>query len=99
MEGEGHTHLHGRNKVKCCLGQRTSLAPPCSNLRSFGSKCAEEESTCDIVVTYWHPHSDSVPRELHLLAPPLLRLCPPTVLVERQNLWIIASYVKWEVTL
>jgi len=37
--------MHGRNEV--------SLAPPCSNLRSFGSKCALEESTSDIVVTFW----------------------------------------------
>jgi len=36
-------------------GQETSLTPPCSNLRSFGSKCVVEESTCDIVVTFRHP--------------------------------------------
>jgi len=30
----------GRIEVRCRLGQETSLAPPCSKLRSFGSKCA-----------------------------------------------------------
>ena len=31
--------VQGRNKVGRRLGQKTSLALPCSNLRSFGSKC------------------------------------------------------------
>ena len=48
-------HSHGRNEVRLRPGQETSLAPPCSNLRSFASKCAVEESTCDIVVTFRHP--------------------------------------------
>jgi len=43
----------GRNEVKWRPGQDTSLAPACSNLRSFGSKCAVEECTCDIVGTFW----------------------------------------------
>ena len=30
----------GRNKVRWCLRQEAGLAPLCSNLRSFGSKCA-----------------------------------------------------------
>jgi len=29
----------GRNEVRWCPGQEASLAPPCSNLMSFGSKC------------------------------------------------------------
>ena len=29
----------GRTEVRCCPGQEKILAPPCSNLRSFGSKC------------------------------------------------------------
>ena len=29
----------GRNKVRWCLRQEAGLAPLCSNLRSFGSKC------------------------------------------------------------
>ena len=38
-----------RNEVSWHPGKETSLEPPCSNLRSFGSKSAVEESTCDIV--------------------------------------------------
>jgi len=37
------THVHcaqRRNEVRWCPGQEESLAPPCWNLRSFGSKCA-----------------------------------------------------------
>jgi len=32
--------IQGRTEVRRRPGQETSLAPPCSNLRSFGSKCA-----------------------------------------------------------
>jgi len=31
--------IQGRNEVRWRPGQETSLAPPCSNLRSFGSNC------------------------------------------------------------
>jgi len=31
--------MRGRNEVRWRLGQETSFAPPCSNLRSFGRKC------------------------------------------------------------
>jgi len=31
--------LQGRNEVRWCPGQQTSLAPACLNLKSFGSKC------------------------------------------------------------
>jgi len=31
--------MQGRNEVRWRLGKETSLAPPFSNLRSFGSKC------------------------------------------------------------
>ena len=44
----------GRTEVRWRPGQETNLAPPFSNLRSFGRKCAVEESTCDIVVTFRH---------------------------------------------
>jgi len=33
-----HGGIQGRTEVRWRLGQETSLAPPCSNLRSFGSK-------------------------------------------------------------
>jgi len=32
-------HSQGRNEARQHPGQEASLAPPCSNLRSFGSKC------------------------------------------------------------
>jgi len=44
-----------RNAVRWRLELETKLAPPCSNLRSFGSKCAVKVSTCDIVVTFRRP--------------------------------------------
>jgi len=31
--------VQGRNEFRWRPGQEASLAPPCSNLRSFGSKC------------------------------------------------------------
>jgi len=34
------TKYQGRTKVKWRPGQETSLAPPCSNLKSFERKCA-----------------------------------------------------------
>jgi len=36
----GLAHKQGRNEVRWRPGQEANLAPPCSNLRSFGSKCA-----------------------------------------------------------
>ena len=78
------TGTQGRNEVRRDPGQKASLAPPCSNLRSFGTKC--------IVLKYlwhcWHfsapaaviqrPRSDSAPDEL----------CPPDPLVT--PLWVLA---------
>ena len=37
--GIDNRDVQGRNEVRWCLGQETNLVPPCSNLRSFGSKC------------------------------------------------------------
>jgi len=70
-----------RNEVRWRPGQEASLAAPCSNLRSFGSKCTvlknafvtllglfgapRSHSTLPAVI--WRPHSDSAPGEL----------CPP----------------------
>ena len=54
------------NKVKWHLGKETSLAPPCPNLRSYGSKHFEK-SACDIVMTF----GDSAPGELCRLSPSL----------------------------
>jgi len=33
------SNTQGRNEVRWRPGQEASLAPPCSNLRTFGSKC------------------------------------------------------------
>jgi len=65
----------GRNKVRWRPGQATSLAPPCSNLSSFGSKCAVEESTCDIVGTFRHPRNHSATGQFRPPCPSSLRLC------------------------
>jgi len=78
-------------------GQETSLTPPCSNLRSFGSKCVVEESTCDIVVTFRHPrshrrpHSDSVPMEF---SPPLHPFVTPlttTLVFDMQSISLLCA--------
>ena len=79
----------GRSEVRRPPGQEASLAPTCSNLRSFGTECTGiEESACDIIGTFRcphshlapftvirRPHSDSAPGELYHLAPRSLRSC------------------------
>ena len=78
----------GRNEVRWGPGQKASLTPPCSNLRSFGSKCTIEESTCDIVWTLrrpphssgapaviQRPHNDSAPGKLCPFCHPSLHPC------------------------
>jgi len=48
--------MQGRNEVRWRLGRVTSLAPPCSNLRSFRKQMyCFETSAYDIVVTFWPP--------------------------------------------
>ena len=49
--------MQRRNEVRWRPGKETILAPPCSNLRSFGSICTVliEKSAYDIVVTFWPP--------------------------------------------
>ena len=46
----GFIEVQRRSEVGWRQGQKTSLAPPCSNRRSFGSKYAVDESTCDIYI-------------------------------------------------
>jgi len=69
--------MQGRNEVRWRLRQETSLPPPCSNLRSFGSKCFEiycfEKSAYDIVGTFWLPAVIRCPGNCDYL-PPSLRL-------------------------
>ena len=42
--------VQGRNEARWRLGQETSLAPPCSNLRPFGSKCTVLKK---VLMTLW----------------------------------------------
>ena len=48
-------YLEGRNEVRWRPVQEVSLTPPCSTLKSSGSKRAVEESTCNIVGTFRRP--------------------------------------------
>jgi len=53
-------------------GAKTSLAPPCSNLRSFGSKYTVLNKVLETWLgRFGAPHSDFAPRELCPLATPL----------------------------
>jgi len=83
-------HEQGRNAVWWRPGQVAKLAPPCSNLMSFGSKSAVAKSTCDILKTFWRLplHSDSAPGEL----------CPPRYASghERDAEWMKVSGYKKE---
>jgi len=62
-------------------GQEANLAPPCSNLRSLGSKCTalrKVHVTLDFLApsqSFGAPHSDSTPGELYPPCPPSLRPC------------------------
>ena len=52
----------GRNEVRWRPGQEASLAPPCSNLRSFGSKCtALQKVLVTLLGHFGVPCSDSAP--------------------------------------
>jgi len=73
----------GRNEVRWRPGQEPSLAPPCSNLRSFGSKYTLlKKVLATLTGLFGAPHSDSAPRSysasgefrsLFPLVTPLLR--------------------------
>jgi len=73
-------HTQGRYEARWRPGQEASLAPPGSNLMSFGSKCTELKNVaylCHFLdfsapsAVIRRPHSDSTPEELLPLAPPL----------------------------
>jgi len=52
----------GRTEVKWCPGQAAGLAPPCSNLKSFGSKCTElKKEFVTLLGLYGATRSDLVP--------------------------------------
>jgi len=67
--------VQGHNEVRWRLGQETSLPPPCSNLRSFGSKCSALKKVLMTLLGLFAPRSDSVPGELCPLAPSLHLWC------------------------
>ena len=54
------------NEVRWRLGKETSLAPPCSNLRSFGSKCRPTVLKKVVMTLLWlfAPRSDSASAKL-----------------------------------
>jgi len=65
-------HTQKRNEARWRLGQEASLAPPCSSLMSFGSKCtALKKVLVTLLGLFGAPCSDSVPRELCPFSPSL----------------------------
>jgi len=66
--------VQGRNDVRWRLGQETSLAPPCSNLRSFGSKCTVLKKCLWQCCDFWPPAVIRRPGNCTPLLPSL-RLC------------------------
>jgi len=81
----------GRNEVTWHPEQEAGLVPPCSNLRSFGSKCTVLKEVLVILLglsgahrshsahpaVIWRSHGDSAPGELCPPAP-LVTSLPPT---------------------
>jgi len=62
--GQGEWHCsQGRNEVRWRPGQEASLAPACSNLRSFGSECTVlKKVLVTLLWLYCSLRSDSAPR-------------------------------------
>ena len=69
-----NSDVQGRNEVRWRPGQETSLAPPCSNLRSCLSEVNVlfKKSAYDIVGTFWPPAAIRRPRNCAPF-PPWLR--------------------------
>jgi len=67
-------NIQGCNEIRWRPGQEASLVPPCSNLRSFGSKCTAMKK---VLMTLLGLFDDpAVNRRTHSdLAPG--HLCPP----------------------
>jgi len=64
-------HWQGRNEVRWRPGQEASLAPPCSNLRSFGSKSTVlKKVLATMLGLFGAPRSDSTPHSDKELCPP-----------------------------
>jgi len=58
-----------RAEVRWLPGKETSLAPPCANLGSFGSKCTALEKQLATLLDFLVPPSDSAPGALCPRAP------------------------------
>jgi len=54
----------GRTEVRCCPGQETNLAPSCSNLKSFRSKCTIMKKVPATLLGLLMSPSDSAPGAL-----------------------------------
>jgi len=71
----------GRNEIRWRPGQEASLAPPCSNLRSLGSKCTALKNVfVTLLGLYGVPHSDwALPLRFgdRGIVPPLTPLVTP----------------------
>jgi len=56
------TLTQGRNEVRWRPQQEATMAPPCSNLRSFGNKCAVlKKVLVTLLGLFGGPRSDSAP--------------------------------------
>ena len=101
----------GHNEVRWSQGQETSLAPPCSNLRSFGNKFTVLKNVHVTILELFGapamiqgPPNDSASGELYPLSPSLR----PCVWVQKavtgsvcklrhQCTQSVQSYKPWEV--
>jgi len=64
-----HGATQGRSEVRCCPEQKTSLAPPCSNLRPFGCKYTVLKTKLPTLLRLFGAPIDSAPGALCLLFP------------------------------
>jgi len=79
----------GRTEVRWRPGQETSLAPPCSNLRSFGNKCTALKKYLRHCWDLSAPPSVSAPGALCPLCPPSLR---PRLTLQNYIINLLASF-------
>jgi len=71
--GKSWPDIQGRNEVRWRPGQEVNLAPPWSNMKSFGSKCTVLKKVLVTFLGLFDPLSDSSPHSY--LSPG--ELCPP----------------------
>jgi len=77
----------GRTNVRWRLGQETSLAPPCSNRRSFGRTCTVLKKVLATLLGLFGAPTDSAPGTLC----PLYLLVTPLALSK-----IIIKFIKFD---